>query len=283
MHRSKGFTLIELLVVIAIIAILMGILMPAVSLARKQATGSRCLGNQRTLALAWSMYSADNNGKIVGGNTYMESGRSSFDLWAVGPVGTGNWNTASSYVGPVPNAGTLSAREKELVGIRVGKLYPYVKATESYHCPGDNRGKSSFAFPGNTDRLECYRSYSIPAGLNGERSYGDPWTNVAQIKDSGRKYIFVEDVDPRGFNVGSWAINRSKTSYQWVDPIAIWHNKRSTLSFVDGHAEIHGWKDKRTIDWSDSLLKGLTFTQTHAGSVDWEFMYQGFTCKNMQP
>jgi prepilin-type N-terminal cleavage/methylation domain-containing protein/prepilin-type processing-associated H-X9-DG protein len=283
MLEKKGFTLIELLVVIAIIAILMGIIMPAVALARKQATGSRCLGNQRSLVLAWTMYATDNGGKMVGGNTYMEAGRTSFDLWVVGPVGTSHWNTAATYVGSSVNTVNLSPKQRELVGLKVGKLYPYVKDTDSYHCPGDNRGKSSFAFPGNSDHLECFRSYSIPAGLNGERSYCDVWTNVAQIKDSGRKYVFVEDVDPRGFNLGSWAINRSKSSYQWVDPIAIWHNKRSTLSFVDGHAEIHSWKDKRTIEWADSLLKGLSFNQTQAGNVDWEYMYQGFTCKNMQP
>jgi prepilin-type N-terminal cleavage/methylation domain-containing protein/prepilin-type processing-associated H-X9-DG protein len=286
MHRRRAFTLIELLVVIAIIAILMGVLIPAVSLARKQATGSRCLGNQRTLGLAWTMYAGDNGGKMVGGNTYVEDRNKGFDLWVVGPYGTTHWNSAATagFVAPVANAANLSPKQKELVGLRAGKLYAYVKDTDSYHCPGDNRGKSSFAFPGNTDHLECFRSYSVAAGLNGEHYGGtDPWTNVAQIKDSGRKYIFVEDIDPRGFNLGSWALGRSRTSYQWVDPLAIWHNKRSTLSFVDGHAETHSWRDKRTIDWANQLLTGLSFSPVHAGSVDWEFMYQGFTCKNMLP
>lgn len=282
MRRSTGFTLIELLVVIAIMAVLLGILLPAVGLAKKQATGSRCLGNQRSLIYAWTMYTTENNGKMVGGNTYMEAGRGSFDLWVVGPVGTNHWNTAVSYVGPVTNEASLTPRERELIGIRVGRLYPYVRETKVYHCPGDNRGKRAFSFAGNTMGLECYRSYGMAGGLNGERYGGiEPWTNVAQIKNATRKYVFVEEVDPRGFNLGSWVINRSRSSYQWVDPLAIWHNKRSTLSFVDGHVEIHNWQDRRTIQWAEDVLKTAQFSVTHPGSEDWEYMYEGFTCRNL--
>ena len=193
-----------------------------------------------------------------------------------------NWASVASYVGPVPNSAALTPKEKELFGIRVGKLYPYIKMTKVYHCPGDYRGKSSYAFPNNPNKFECYRSYSIQGGLNGERQGGVvPWTNVAQVKNSGRKYVFIEDVDPRGYNMGSWGINTNKTSYQWIDPLAIWHNKRSTLSFVDGHAEMHGWKDKRTTDWAESILVTGTFNATHNGSVDWLYMYEGYTGQGM--
>src|SRR5213083_1075244 len=70
-HRERtgfkgGFTLIELLVVIAVIAILAALLLPALAKSKEIATGSRCLGNQKQLTLAWIMYADDNNGTMVG-------------------------------------------------------------------------------------------------------------------------------------------------------------------------------------------------------------------------
>ena len=60
-----AFTLIELLVVIAIIAVLMAVIMPSLNRAREMGKRAVCMNNTKTLALAWTLYSSENNGIIV--------------------------------------------------------------------------------------------------------------------------------------------------------------------------------------------------------------------------
>jgi prepilin-type N-terminal cleavage/methylation domain-containing protein/prepilin-type processing-associated H-X9-DG protein len=249
--KRKAFTLIELLVVIAIIAVLMGILMPSLRLARDHAKRIHCVSNMKTLALGWYMYKDDNDDKLVPGNT-----------------DPGNW------VGRPPENATL---EQQKQAIRDGELFNYVgKAVDLYHCPADTR-KQGIAV--------AFLTFSMAGGANGES-----WTSYekcklySDIKRPATRYIFVEEADNRGTNVGSWQMNPNNRT--WTDPVAMWHNRKSTLAFADGHAEMHPWQDKSFIDWNLKAMydEGFSFGMTPPTEdfLDIDYMTKGFPYKSLK-
>src|SRR4051812_12528188 len=80
-HQLAAFTLVELLVVIGIIAVLIGILLPALSKARQQANLTVCMSNERQLIQALLMYCADNKGAFPGGpGAYKSAGVPKYTL-----------------------------------------------------------------------------------------------------------------------------------------------------------------------------------------------------------
>ena len=81
---KEAFTLIELLVVIAVIAILAALLLPTLAGAKRQAARIQCTSNEKQLILAWTIYSGDNNDRLVLNGGDMAATSAQAHLWVYG-------------------------------------------------------------------------------------------------------------------------------------------------------------------------------------------------------
>ncbi|MEN6338119.1 MAG: prepilin-type N-terminal cleavage/methylation domain-containing protein [Phycisphaerales bacterium] len=230
MSHRRAFTLIELLVVIAIIAILMSILMPALSRAREQGKRAACMGNLKQMALAWNLYADDYDSKIMNGNT------------GLGPNNRDNacW---------VYFMGQDAARDSALDGIRRGQIYKYAPNFNLYKCPTGVRGEMvTYAIP---DSMNGY--YYIPGAQKQIK------TLRTQIRNVSEQIIFL---DEGRLSPSSWTIHYDQE--RWWDQITARHGDGTNFGFADGHSDYWKWKDPRTLevakakydDWQNSLRNG---------------------------
>jgi prepilin-type N-terminal cleavage/methylation domain-containing protein/prepilin-type processing-associated H-X9-DG protein len=238
MVRRNGFTLIELLVVIAIIAILMAILMPALQIAKEQARGVACMSNQKTMGLAYVMYADENDSSICGGMARYAP-VNGVPPWVMPPLDyQSNGSFQQMPSGPV----TIEQRYN---GLREGVLFSYIKDIGAYHCPGDDRIRNGTSNGRELQHL-LYRSYSLPDFLRATAPT-DP-KRLTDFANPASKMLFVEEIyDAPGVNhnVDGWSYN-PRTNSLW-DPLGLYHSNSATFSFMDGHAAVKKWNDKRTV------------------------------------
>jgi prepilin-type N-terminal cleavage/methylation domain-containing protein len=237
-NSKKGFTLVELLVVIAIIALLMGLLIPALSKARRVTKRVVCMNNLKQLVLAWSAYAENNSGKLVnGGQSWSNTPKPRETYWC-------------TPLPPVPltdETGTYSATERfdwdsslpylERVSLlKRGALFKYVQEAKLYRCPEDKK--------------EAHRSYMMSNAMNaswngaGANWQGTVVTAIGQIKKSSQRIVFLEER-----RVTADAIIIPYASNQWLpsDWPACTHESGITLGYADGHADFYKWQCKEMI------------------------------------
>ncbi len=242
---AGAFTLAELLVVITVIAILLGLLLPALSRAKAKGQGIACLNNIRQLMVAWRMYVDDNNGKLVRNAAFNGIARYRPDTggWIHGWLDFGGANTDNTNI--LKLTGTFDG-ETALFG-------KYITSPLVYKCPAD---PSTVRIGGHVYSRVRSLSMNQAIGSGSTASWLPPSTYIVFQKETDiinpapANLLALLDEHPDSINDAGWAFQMhdpdQRTQARLIDIPASYHNGAGGLSFADGHSETHKWLDART-------------------------------------